>query len=99
MSGIKDEILEYLRQHRQELKEEYGVVKIGLFGSVARGEETDQSDVDIAVEMKSEYKTLRNFMGLKYRLEEAFDRPVDLGIESTIKPAVRDQVLKEMIYV
>ena len=95
----REEILEYLRSHRQELREHYGVVTIGLFGSIATDSEREDSDVDLAVELERGYKTLRNFMALKERLESALERPVDLGIESTLKPLIHEKIRDEIIYV
>jgi len=95
----KHEILRYLTSHKKEFYKKYGVTKIGLFGSYAIGREHPQSDIDIAVEMIPEKKNLRSFFGLKRELETAFRKNVDLGIESTLKPAVKAKVLEEMIYV
>ena len=93
----KQEIIEFLISHKQELHEKYGVTKIGLFGSYARDEAEEDSDIDIAVEIKSKNK-FRSFFGLKKHLEENLKNKVDLGIESTLKPIAREYILKEMIY-
>ncbi len=94
----KQEIIDFLIEHKQELCEKYGVIQIGLFGSYARDEAKEGSDIDIAVEIQSKNK-YRSFFGLKRHLEENFKNKVDLGIESTLKPIVREYILKEMIYV
>jgi len=47
----KDEIIAFLKAHKEEMRQRYGVKKIGLFGSYVRGEAKEDSDVDIAVEM------------------------------------------------
>ena len=95
----KTYILNFLKNHRQELSEKFGVTKIGLFGSYARGEETSTSDIDIAIEMQKDKKTLSTFFELKRELEKQFHKKVDLGIESTLKPIVQEYVKKEIIYV
>ena len=92
-------ILDFLKTHQNEFKEKYGVIKIGLFGSYARGEEKPSSDVDIAVEILDEKKSLHSFFSLKRELEKAFQRKVDLGIESTLKPIAKEGILKDIIYV
>jgi predicted nucleotidyltransferase len=74
----------------------YGVSRAGIFGSVVRGEATDDSDVDILVEIKSKMSLL-DFIGLKLELEEALGKKVDLGEYSTIKPLVREQILSEEV--
>jgi len=91
-------ILDFLAKHKNEFKEKYGVTKIGLFGSYARGESTAASDVDIAIEMLNEKKSLHSFFSLKRELEKAFGTKVDLGIESTLKPIAKERILREVIY-
>jgi len=95
----KEQIVEFLRAHKQEFYDQYGVEKIGLFGSVVRGEIHEGRDIDIAIEMVSARKTLRNFLAFKRQLEKTFHHPVDLGIESTLKPAVRDSIARDILYV
>ena len=92
-------ILDYLAKNKEIFKEKYGVTKIGLFGSYVRNEQRDDSDIDIAVEMIEEKKTLRTFFGFKQEVELAFGKKVDLGIESALKPIAKEYILKEIIYV
>jgi len=94
----KGKIIEFLVLHKQELYEKYGVTRIGLFGSYARDEATEGSDIDIAVEIESKNK-YRSFFGLKRYLEENLKNKVDLGIESTLKSIAKKYILKDMIYV
>ena len=94
----RQEIIKFLVSHKQELYERYGVTRIGLFGSYARDEAGEDSDIDIAVEIESKNK-YRSFFGLKRYLEENLKNKVDLGIESTLKPIAREYILKEIIYV
>jgi hypothetical protein len=91
-------ILDFLKNHQSELKEQFGVVKIGLFGSYARNEATPQSDIDIAVEIESK-NSFRSFFSLLYFLENGLKSKIDLGIEHSLKPAVKESILKDMIYV
>ena len=93
----KHEILNFLVLHKKEFYEKYGVTKIGLFGSYAKDEVKEGSDIDIAVEINSQNK-YRSFFGLKRHLEESFNTKVDLGIESTLKPIAKEHILKEIIY-
>lgn len=92
-------ILDFLTQHKKELNEKYGVIKIGLFGSYARDEQTEDSDIDIAVEIVKEKKNIHTFLNLKREMEKAFEKKVDLGIESTLKPLAKIYIAKEIIYV
>jgi len=76
----------------------YHVKKAGIFGSVARGEETEESDIDILVEI-DDRMSLLDFVGLKLELEDALGKRVDLGEYSTIKPVIREQILSEEVSV
>ena len=90
----KQFILDFLSSHKAELAQKYGVTKIGLFGSYARGEDCD---VDIAVEIDSTNK-FRSFFNLKYFLEDNLHKKIDLGIESTLKPIAKKYIEKEIVY-
>ncbi|HUX62978.1 nucleotidyltransferase family protein [Sulfuricella sp.] len=94
----RDDILTFLRTHKQEMQLNYGVAVIGLFGSYARQAARDDSDIDILVEFQAEKKTLRNFFGCKRYLEENLGKHVDLGIESALKPMVHETIKKDVLY-
>jgi len=87
------EILEGL-----DLKERFGVRRIGFFGSLVRNEQKETSDIDVLVEFDSRAKTFDNYMNLKFLLEEAFGRKVDLVISDALKPQIRERVLEEAMY-
>jgi len=74
----------------------HGVTRAGVFGSVVRGEETDDSDIDILVEIERRMSLL-DFVGLKIELEEALGRKVDLGEYAAIKPIIKDDILSEEV--
>ncbi len=93
----KEYILGFLRSHKPELQERFGVVSIGLFGSYARGEARLDSDIDIAVEMQR-YEADAYF-GLLHFLEDNLKQQIDLGITSNIKPVLRPFIEKEIVYV
>jgi len=95
----RNDIIIFLKAHKDELAERFGVVSIGLFGSYARGEAREVSDIDIAIELPPDKKSLSHFLGLRRYLEEQFGKTVDLGIESTLKPLARDLVAREIIHV
>lgn len=81
---------------REELRERFSVVRIGVFGSFARGDETPESDVDIVVELAE--PTFDHYMDLKFRLEEVLQRPVDLVMADTLKPRLKPIVEREVVY-
>jgi predicted nucleotidyltransferase len=67
----------------------------GLFGSFARGEENEDSDIDIMVDF-FETKSLMKIGGIQYDLSESLGRPVDLVSRKSIKPALKENILKDM---
>lgn len=95
----RERIIDYLQAHKQEFLQHYGIERIGLFGSLLRDDLREDSDIDIAIEMTASKKNLRNFLAFKRALENEFQRPVDLGIESSLKPAVKKQIAREIHYV
>jgi predicted nucleotidyltransferase len=91
--------LSLLREHETVLKSRFGVERIGIFGSFARGEERPESDIDVLVAFRKGEKTFDNFMGIKFYLEDLFGRKIDLVTEAALKPLIRDPILAEVVYV
>ena len=71
----RNEIIEILREYKKEFAEQYGILDIGVFGSVARDEASEESDVDVVVRILR--PDLFMLVGIKNDLEERFHRPVD----------------------
>lgn len=94
----KKYIIDFLKFHKKELEEKFGVQKIGLFGSYARDEQREDSDIDIAIEIKS-VNSFRSFFSILHFLEDGLHKKIDLGIEESIKPIAKERILKEIIYV
>ena|SRR5271157_3758076 len=90
-----EQILKIIEANREKIKD-FGVRRLGLFGSAARGEATDSSDLDFLVEL--EKKTFDNYMDLKFYLEDLFGCKVDLVMKDALKPRLREPILKETIY-
>ena len=74
----------------------FGVRRLGLFGSCARDEAGEASDLDFVVEF--ERKSFRAYMGLKFFLEDLFGCKVDLALKDAIKPRLREAILGEAVY-
>ena len=91
----RDEVLKVLQEHRDKVRG-YGVRRLGLFGSCARGEATETSDLDFVVEF--ERKSFDAYMDLKAFLEELFGCRVDLVVAEAIKPRLRETILKEAVH-
>ena len=92
----QENILEQLNQRVEELKRNFTVRSIGLFGSLARNEADRKSDVDILVDFIE--PTFDHYMDLKFYLERLFERPVDLVTADTVKPRLRPVIEREVIY-
>ncbi len=92
------DVLVTLRKNKAFIKEKFGVKKIGVFGSVARGEAKKGSDVDVLVEFEKDKKNFDNFIDLSFFLEDLFGRKVDLITTSGLDKYIRPYVEKEVIW-
>ena len=93
----KRQVISKLREHRDELTAA-GIVHLRLFGSVARGEANDSSDVDLIAEFDKTMKlTLLDMVGLENRLSELLQVKVDLAPAETMKQGVRTTADKEAV--
>jgi uncharacterized protein len=91
-------ILDRLKSEVAELRVRFGVSSLALFGSVARGDDHEGSDLDILVTFDGQ-ATFDRFLGLKLYLEDTFGRPVDLGTPDTLRPEMRADVERDFIHV
>jgi predicted nucleotidyltransferase len=92
-----DEILDFLKQNKQDFEARFSVRRIGLFGSVLRGSASDKSDVDILVELT--HSTFDQYMDLKFFLEDKLGRPVDLVLADSLKLRLKPIITREVAYV
>lgn len=86
-----------ISKHLPELKSRYKIRKIGVFGSYIKGQEQPASDVDILVSFE-ESVDIFAFIELKEYLESILDRNVDLVTEKALKPAMKENILREVRY-
>ena len=92
------EYLNKLRQFKQQYSSEYGIERIGIFGSTARGEQTEKSDIDIYYEGKS--LGLKSLVDLPMQLEEYLGMPVDVVRKhDNLHPAFVKRIMHDIIYV
>ena len=91
-------ILQVLNQHRDDVMKRFGARHLALFGSAARDEMRDDSDVDVLVEF-DDPATFDGYIGLLFYLEELLDRKVDLVTASGLKPRARASIERDMIRV
>jgi uncharacterized protein len=92
---MRDELIAKLREHRDELQR-LGVVYLGLFGSVARDEAREDSDVDVLVEF-ADGGSFDAYMDLKFLLEDVLQRPVDLVTRPALKPGLQAYVERDLL--
>ena len=93
------EILNYLQENKAAFLDAYGIRKIGLFGSYARDEQTEQSDVDILIEMSEDTTNIFDKrLQFQELLMKQFSKKVDVCHEPAIKPIFREIVLNETRY-
>ncbi|MDP8253917.1 MAG: nucleotidyltransferase family protein [Candidatus Kaelpia aquatica] len=90
------ENIEAIKQKILPILQNYGVKKVALFGSSVRDEMKENSDIDILIDIKSDVSLL-GFVELKQKLEETLERKVDLVEYDTLKPILRERILKEQV--
>jgi predicted nucleotidyltransferase len=96
----KEAILEFLIRYKQDWEQQLGVARLGLFGSFARGEATEKSDIDILVSFQSKTGNIHESKQLiRQVLQQQFGRNVDVCNEKYIKPYYREQIEKQAVYV
>ena len=91
------EVVARVRAHADELEERFGVTRIDVFGSFARGEQTPESDIDLIVEVAE--PTLETVFGSERRLEEILGRKTQAGSLRAINPRVRRNVEEDLVRV
>ena len=94
----QEEIIQSLQEHKAELKQQFGIEELALFGSFANGTQNEQSDVDLLV-LKMQRKNAFMLLRAKYFLSKLVGRDVDLGLLDSLRPFIRNRIEKEMIYV
>jgi len=90
-------ILGVLENNKNKIGQ-YGVKRIGLFGSYCKNEQKKESDIDILVEFKKGEKTFDNYMDLKFFLEALFDCTVDLVVKEAIKIDLKSSIMRSVKY-
>ena len=94
----KAQILSLIKLNNREILQ-FGIARIGLFGSFVRNEAHEGSDVDIWVEFEKDKKTYKNFIRLTYFLEDLLHREVEVVTPEGVSPFIKPHILKELEYV
>ena len=92
----RDDLITILKANRHTLQH-YGVKSLALFGSAARDKMRRGSDVDVLVQF--DQSTWKNYIGLKFYLEDLLGREVDLVTPRALKPATKPSIEKDLLYV
>ena len=95
----KEYILSVLKSQREKLHS-FGIREVGLFGSYARNEQTDKSDIDLLVDFDPDKETFDNYMAVYELLEQLFSNTkVDIVTKNGLSPYIGPKILKEVQYV
>ncbi len=89
---------EQIQKKVEPILREFGVKRAAVFGSASRGESTEASDIDLLIEL-NEPLGLLQFARLNYTLEDALQKKVDLVKNTSIKPAFKDNILRDAVYI
>ena len=95
--STREEILHKLKELKQSLEDRYPIASMALFGSFARSEQTEASDIDLLVELNGRIGS--KFIDLADELEESLGTKVDLVSKKGIKPRYLRSIESELIYV
>jgi predicted nucleotidyltransferase len=94
MNGLLENVLETIRTRRDEIEARYGVRLLGVVGSVARGDDRPDSDVDIIADVTGGAPTLFTIAHVQNVLEDLLGRPVDLVLRDELRPAALKQMTR-----
>ena len=93
----KDEVIQKLREHEAELKAA-GIVRLAVFGSVARGDNGSEADVDLLADFdKTKHYSLLTMGRLENRLADLLGTRVDLSSPEWLKESIKSQILREAV--
>ena len=92
----RDEVLKLLRAHKATLVERFGVTTLALFGSTARDQAADGSDIDILVRFDGP-ATSKRYFGMQFYIEDLLGHPVDLVTDKALRLELRPHVVAEAV--
>ncbi|MDP1634662.1 MAG: nucleotidyltransferase family protein [Gallionellaceae bacterium] len=94
----KDEVLKLLTQHKPELIQRFGITDLALFGSTARDEAQEGSDIDLVVDFEGR-STAKRYFGVQFYLEDLLGCQIDLVQKDVIRPELKPYIEKDLIHV
>ena len=94
------QVLNYLSLNKKRLQQEYHLTKIGVFGSIARNDQNNNSDIDLIIEFEEKTPDLYEIKKkIRAEITQEFNVRVDICREKYIKPIFKDQIMSEVKYV
>jgi len=94
----RDDIILFLRRFKEMNRQKYNIIRIGLFGSAARDNMREQSDIDVVVELETQ--DLFDLIGIKLDLEEQLSREIDIvSYRKKMNEFLKYRIDKEAVYV
>ena len=95
----KDYILTTIRENKKELLR-FGILKVGLFGSYVRGDESEKSDIDLLIDFDPDHENFENYMAVCNLLEQLFrNEKLEIVTKNGLSPYIGPKILKEVQYV
>ena len=95
-----DDVLEFIKNNKKYLFDKYNLEKVGVFRSFAKNQQKPDSDIDLVIELK---KNTKNIFEIKTELKKYFkihfNRDIDIAREKYLKPRIKKEILKEVLYV
>lgn len=98
MVANRQDIIDIIQKNKQELKD-YGITKLGIFGSFARDSQTKSSDVDLLVEFEKNKKSYKNLINSADFMENILGRNIDIVTQQSLSPHIGPHIMKEVKYV
>ena len=96
----QNQVLSFIRDNKESFKNDFHITKIGIFGSLAKEENTEKSDLDIIIEFEENTNNLFQIKKeIKHIFYNQFKTEIDICREKYIKPIFKNQILSETIYV
>lgn len=89
-----DQVKKVITEEKDTLTKKYNVARIGVFGSVVRGEDTKDSDIDLIVDF-SEPIGLMDLVGLEFYLSDKIGKKVEIATRKSLSPYIKDKVFKQ----
>ncbi|MDQ3022508.1 MAG: nucleotidyltransferase domain-containing protein [Bacteroidota bacterium] len=99
MINEKEHIINFLNENKKKLSEQFGIIRIGLFGSYYNNVQTEKSDIDVLINVKMDFKKYKYYFELKRFLEDNLGKKVDIVYEDVVNPLIKMEIQNDIIYV